>query len=84
MAEFFIMKKYRRKGIGQKAAFDIFSQFDVKWELSVSKDNKGGKVFWKKIVESYANNNYEVIENKNDLTYIFRATINAQTWDNLS
>ncbi|MBT3315987.1 MAG: GNAT family N-acetyltransferase [Anaerolineae bacterium] len=65
IAEFFILKKYRRRGIGQKVAHSILSQFDVKWELSVSKDNSGGKVFWKKIVEGYTNRNYEVTENKN-------------------
>ncbi|MBT7775616.1 MAG: GNAT family N-acetyltransferase [Anaerolineae bacterium] len=75
IAEFFIMKKYRRKGIGKKVAFDIFSRFDLKWELSVSQDNTSGKAFWKQIIKEYTNQDYEIIENQNDLVYRFKVSV---------
>jgi predicted acetyltransferase len=33
IAEFFIMRKYRQKGVGKAVAFYIFEQFRGKWEV---------------------------------------------------
>ena len=46
MAEFFIMKKYRGKGVGQAAAFYLFDQYPGDWEVSEIAGNRPAQAFW--------------------------------------
>lgn len=46
MAEFFIIRGYRRLGVGIKAAHDIWKQFPGKWEVRVMDRNHKAKEFW--------------------------------------
>lgn len=39
MSEFFVMKKYRRQGIGKKAAIEVLQMHPGKWELTVHPNN---------------------------------------------
>src|SRR3712207_8167071 len=34
MAEFFVLKKYRRRGVGREAAFRLFSMFPGEWHVT--------------------------------------------------
>ena len=61
MAEFFIMKKYRRQGFGRTFAFNIFDKFFGKWELRPLVDSLEADKFWTNIVAQYTSNNYELI-----------------------
>lgn len=75
MAEFFVMKKYRKMGVGRIAAINLFGKYKEKWEVSVIKENKDAQIFWKKVICKYSNNNY--IENKNedgDTIFSFKTT----------
>lgn len=58
IAEFFIMKKYRKKGVGKKAAQMIFDRFPGGWEVSVWSDNGAAQCFWKKVISEYVNGEY--------------------------
>lgn len=48
IAEFFVMKKYRRQGIGKYAARIIFEMFEGNWEVCCWGKNLWHKNFWKK------------------------------------
>jgi predicted acetyltransferase len=37
IAEFFIMRKYRRQGVGEQAAFQIFDRFPGPWHVAKSR-----------------------------------------------
>ena len=39
IAEFFVMRKYRRRGIGKAVAFYLFDQFREKWEVRETEAN---------------------------------------------
>ncbi len=39
MAEFFVMRKYRRRGIGRKAAIDLFQRFPGPWQVRQQQTN---------------------------------------------
>jgi predicted acetyltransferase len=46
MAEFFIARKYRRRGFGAAAAREIFTAYRGEWELSVARPNISAQKFW--------------------------------------
>jgi predicted acetyltransferase len=60
MAEFFIMKKYRRLGVGSFVAVQIFDKFPGNWEVLQHEKNEISKRFWKKVIEGYTDNEYQV------------------------
>ncbi len=59
IAEFFVMKKYRRKGIGRVAAMKIFDRFPGGWEISYWQNNLPARGFWKHVIDEYTNGKYD-------------------------
>jgi predicted acetyltransferase len=53
MAEFFVMKRYRRMGVGKRAASQIFGKFAGVWEVGPLTDNSSAAVFWQKVISAY-------------------------------
>jgi len=46
VTEFFIVRRYRRRGVGMKAAHEVWKMFPGKWEVRVIDRNQKAKVFW--------------------------------------
>ncbi|MGA8596260.1 MAG: GNAT family N-acetyltransferase, partial [Bryobacteraceae bacterium] len=46
MAEFFVLRRYRRCGVGTEAARQIWSRFPGRWEIRVMESNKVAYHFW--------------------------------------
>jgi predicted acetyltransferase len=64
MAEFFVMRKYRRKGIGRSMAEQVFNLHEGQWEIYQKESNRPAQDFWKKIISEYTNGDFkERIEN---------------------
>lgn len=53
IAEFFIMKKYRREGIGKAVAHRIFDLHRGLWEVFQMETNKPAQAFWHKTINEY-------------------------------
>lgn len=53
ISDLFIMRKFRRKGIGQQVAISIFEQFKGIWEVRQTMKNKPAHAFWKKVITDY-------------------------------
>ena len=64
MAEFFIMKKYRKGGIGRQTAYYLFDSFPGKWEVAEIKENTPAQKFWRKIISEYTNDHYKEIQKR--------------------
>jgi len=47
MAEFFVMRKYRREGVGREAARLVFAAFPGTWEVRQREANTGATRFWR-------------------------------------
>lgn len=62
MAEFFVMRKYRKRGVGRQAAFQLFGRFPGKWQLKYYLENKASSVFWNRIVGEYTGRAYERLQ----------------------
>lgn len=60
IGEFFILLKYRRMGVGQWVAYELFNKHSGIWEVCYFRNNIAASKFWKKVVEKYTNNQYEL------------------------
>ena len=58
--EFFILKPFRGKGVGEYAATEIFNRFQGKWLIYTTPTEKNSKTinFWKKTISRYTNNQF--------------------------
>ncbi|OPZ83258.1 MAG: hypothetical protein BWY74_04488 [Firmicutes bacterium ADurb.Bin419] len=61
LAEFFVMYKYRRKGVGKKAFSMVADLHKGKWQLKRHPKNKVSVYFWDKAVSEYTKGKYELI-----------------------
>lgn len=61
ISEFFVMKKYRRNGVGIHSAFKVFDMFAGEWEVAQIEENKPAQAFWRKVISEYTKGNYEEI-----------------------
>jgi ribosomal-protein-alanine N-acetyltransferase len=59
IAQFFILRKFKKKGIGRHIAFQCFDKFFGNWEVFVMPGNEGAYRFWRKIIKAYADNKFE-------------------------
>ena len=66
IAEFFVMRKYRRKGIGKTVAFQIFDRFPGKWEVIQHGENEPSKIFWEEIIREYTRGKYKQTDAKTE------------------
>jgi len=62
LAEFFVLYKYRRQGVGRFAAFTLFDRFKGRWLLRYHPKNIASAHFWNRIVGEYTNGNYTLME----------------------
>jgi hypothetical protein len=46
VAEFFVIRGARRRGVGSCAAESLWSAFPGRWEVRVRRANSGGLAFW--------------------------------------
>lgn len=69
VAEFFVMHKYRGRGVGRYAAFKIFDMFHGKWQLKRHPKNLGSVHFWNKIISEYTGGDFVYIPGHPDAEY---------------
>ena len=55
IAEFFIMKKYRREGIATAVATQIFNVYKGRWKVHQRENNIPAQQFWIKVINEYTN-----------------------------
>lgn len=59
IAEFFVMRKYRRRGIGEAAARHVFAQHRGDWEVRVAESNGGARAFWRQVISGYTKGRFD-------------------------
>ena len=50
MAEFFVLRKYRRHGVGLLAARALFAMFPGEWQVREMTANAGAIAFWRRAI----------------------------------
>lgn len=59
MAEFFIDRNWRRRGIGAQAVRLLFDRFDGEWLISEHARNPAAVNFWRRVVAAYTSGRYQ-------------------------
>jgi predicted acetyltransferase len=53
VAEFFVLRAYRRHGVGMRVAHDVWRMFTGPWEVRVADKNLVAQAFWKHAVSEF-------------------------------
>jgi predicted acetyltransferase len=61
IAEFFILRKYRRQGVGGVVAQRVFDMFPGRWHVSQIERNLPAQAFWRKVISEYTHGDYREI-----------------------
>ncbi len=59
IGEFFIVRKFRHKGLGKQVAHAIFDMFPGNWQVRQLLENRPAQLFWQKVIASYTTDNFE-------------------------
>ena len=58
--EMFILNNYKNKGFGEEAITKVFDEFKGKWIIKSLPCSSKSENFWKKTIERYTNNKYDI------------------------
>lgn len=53
VAEFFVLRRFRRGGVGRRAASLLWQTIPGKWTVRVSERNVGAVGFWSRVVDEF-------------------------------
>jgi predicted acetyltransferase len=59
MAEFFVARPWRRRGIGAQAVRLLFDRFDGRWLITEHVRNTGAVKFWRGVVAAYTRGKFQ-------------------------
>lgn len=62
MGEFFVMRTFRRDGIGARAAIDLIQMHPGQWEIAVSARNPPALAFWPRVIAAAGVTGVETLE----------------------
>ncbi len=60
--EFFVMRCFRRRGVGEQLARLMFDTYRGYWQVTEIGPNQPAQAFWKKVVGRYTGDRYEAFE----------------------
>jgi predicted acetyltransferase len=53
VAEFFVLRRYRRSGVGRLAAGALWDRLPSRWIVRVAERNQGARPFWTRTIADY-------------------------------
>ena len=53
MAEFFVLRRYRRRGVGSRIAHEVWVRLPGRWEVRVMEANAAAQRFWARAIASF-------------------------------
>jgi predicted acetyltransferase len=59
ISEFFVLRKYRRRGVGERVARRVFDMFPGRWELTELESNVEAQAFWRRVLGRYIGDRFE-------------------------
>lgn len=62
MGEFFVMRTFRRDGIGARAAIDLIQMHPGQWEIAVSARNPPALAFWPRVIAATRATDVETLD----------------------
>lgn len=74
MAEFFIERRHRRRGVGRSAVRLILDRFAGRWEILEYTRNPAAVQFWRRVVADYTRGKYRERVNAGEVRQYFTST----------
>lgn len=74
MADFYVMPKSRRLGVGRDAAHLIFNRFAGTWEIVEFIYNKPAVAFWRAIVSEYTGGRFRETSMHGEVRQVFKTS----------
>ena len=59
MDQFFVLRKYRRRGIGQHLAQSVFAALPGRWEVGQMPENRPAQAFWRDVIGGYTGGRFK-------------------------
>jgi predicted acetyltransferase len=59
MEQFFVLRKYRRHGVGQHLAQTVFGLLPGRWEVGQMPANLAAQSFWRQVIGRYTNGRFK-------------------------
>lgn len=66
MDEFFILRKFRRQGLGEQAAVRLFNRFEGVWEVGEIPANVEAQAFWRMVIGRYTDHHFREVMVNNE------------------
>ena len=66
VSEFFVLRKFRRQGVGEQAARMLFDLAPGPWELSELASNVPAQEFWRAVIGRYTGGKFTDVEASHD------------------
>jgi predicted acetyltransferase len=57
--EFFVLRKFRRRGVGGELARHVFAKFPGRWQVAVLRNNLPAQAFWRGAIGALTDGRYE-------------------------
>jgi predicted acetyltransferase len=73
LSEFFVLRKFRRLGVGRDAATLIFNRFAGQWEVTEYVRNPGAVSFWRQVISLYTRGAYTERTADGEVRQVFRS-----------
>ena len=64
--EFFVLRRYQRRGVGEHVARSLFDRFPGRWEVSQLPQNVAAKTFWWRVIDRYTAGRFQETELDNE------------------
>lgn len=77
IAEFFVMRKYRRYGVGRAVAQRVFDMFPGPWKIAQLIENVSGRAFWRAVIGEYTGGAFTETTTEDGSATIQRFTVPA-------
>ena len=73
MAEFFVIRKHRRHGVGTRIAHQVWRRFPGRWEVRVLQLNDSAKPFWERAIAQFTGTTIQPVpfEKESDAWNVF-------------
>lgn len=62
ISEFFVLRKFRRRGVGEQAATRLFDLVPGPWELTQLASNVDAQEFWRRVIGRYTGGDFSDTE----------------------
>ena len=66
VAEFFIVRGYRRRGVGTRVANEVWRRLPGPWEVRVMESNRSAEEFWRRTIAAFVGESFSSVSFEKD------------------